>query len=487
MIDETLLEAEEKMEKAVAVAKDDFAAIRTGRAHPAMFNKIVVDYYGTLTPVNQLASFQVPEARMAVITPYDKGSPGRDREGDPRLATSASTRPTTARSSAWCSRSSPRSAARVHQGRPAQGGGRPGLDPQHPPARQGRARPARSRTARPARTTSAVPRRSSRTSPTATSPRSTSCSSTRKPSCSRSDHPEKTGDALRDQRPACAGGTPAETLPPASRAGRNLPIAVGVGLVLGVLIIGSLFTVKQLFVGVVAVGDRSWASGSSAPALRQHQIRLPIAPVAVGGTSRCSWRPTPSGTDGLVAAFALTVVAVLVWRLLDGPDRLPARRDLGGAVRHRLPAAARRLRDADARRGRRAAPDPVLHHRRRRQRHRWLRGRACCSASTPWHRRSHPRSPGRASPAPSSCCAVAGGVALPVLLDGAWWQGVLFGLAAVCTAVRRRPVRVHDQARPRRQGHGAPAARPRRPHGPARLAAALRPGRLAAARARSSR
>jgi ribosome recycling factor len=74
VIDETLLEAEEKMEKAVTVAKEDFGAIRTGRAHPAMFNKIVVDYYGTFTPVSQLASFQVPEARMAIVSPYDKGS-----------------------------------------------------------------------------------------------------------------------------------------------------------------------------------------------------------------------------------------------------------------------------------------------------------------------------------------------------------------------------------------------------------------------------
>lgn len=76
MIDDTLLEAEEKMEKAVAVAKDDFATIRTGRVHPSMFSKIMVDYYGTMTPVNQLASFHVPEARMAVVTPYDKGSLG---------------------------------------------------------------------------------------------------------------------------------------------------------------------------------------------------------------------------------------------------------------------------------------------------------------------------------------------------------------------------------------------------------------------------
>jgi ribosome recycling factor len=74
VIDETLLEAEEKMEKAVAVAKDEFSGIRTGRAHPAMFNKITAEYYGTQTPVNQLASFHLPEPRMVIIQPYDKGS-----------------------------------------------------------------------------------------------------------------------------------------------------------------------------------------------------------------------------------------------------------------------------------------------------------------------------------------------------------------------------------------------------------------------------
>ena len=76
MIEETLREAEEKMGKAVGVAKEDFATIRTGRAHPAMFNKIMVAYYGTPTPLNQLASFQVPEPRMAIITPYDKSQAG---------------------------------------------------------------------------------------------------------------------------------------------------------------------------------------------------------------------------------------------------------------------------------------------------------------------------------------------------------------------------------------------------------------------------
>ena len=76
MIDDTLLDAEDKMEKAVAVAKDDFGGIRTGRATPQMFNKIVVDYYGAMTPVNQLSSLSVPEPRMAVISPYDKATLG---------------------------------------------------------------------------------------------------------------------------------------------------------------------------------------------------------------------------------------------------------------------------------------------------------------------------------------------------------------------------------------------------------------------------
>jgi ribosome recycling factor len=76
VIDETLLEAEEKMEKALDVAKDDFATIRTGRANPNMFSKILVDYYGSPTPLQQLASFQTPEARTVIIAPYDRSSMG---------------------------------------------------------------------------------------------------------------------------------------------------------------------------------------------------------------------------------------------------------------------------------------------------------------------------------------------------------------------------------------------------------------------------
>jgi len=73
-IQTVLADANTKMNKAVDVAKEDFAAIRTGRAHPSMFAKIMVDYYGTATPLSQLATVQVPEARLALITPYDKGA-----------------------------------------------------------------------------------------------------------------------------------------------------------------------------------------------------------------------------------------------------------------------------------------------------------------------------------------------------------------------------------------------------------------------------
>ncbi|NBP84487.1 MAG: ribosome recycling factor [Mycobacteriaceae bacterium] len=73
MIEEALFDAEEKMEKAVAVARDDLSSIRTGRANPGMFSRIVVDYYGSPTPITQLSSVNVPEARMVVIKPYENG------------------------------------------------------------------------------------------------------------------------------------------------------------------------------------------------------------------------------------------------------------------------------------------------------------------------------------------------------------------------------------------------------------------------------
>ncbi|KAA0108531.1 ribosome recycling factor [Mycolicibacterium sp. P9-22] len=71
MIDETLFDAEEKMEKAVTVARDDLSSIRTGRANPGMFSRLNIEYYGSPTPITQLSSINVPEARLVVIKPYE--------------------------------------------------------------------------------------------------------------------------------------------------------------------------------------------------------------------------------------------------------------------------------------------------------------------------------------------------------------------------------------------------------------------------------
>lgn len=74
MIDDALLDAEEKMEKAVIVARDDMGSVRTGRANPAMFNRVTIEYYGAPTPISQVSSINTTEARMVVIKPYEPSS-----------------------------------------------------------------------------------------------------------------------------------------------------------------------------------------------------------------------------------------------------------------------------------------------------------------------------------------------------------------------------------------------------------------------------
>ncbi|GAA3869356.1 ribosome recycling factor [Leifsonia kafniensis] len=74
MITDVLSDATARMSKALEAAKDDFGTVRTGRANPQLFSKILVSYYGTPTPLNQLAAMQNQEARTLLITPYDKGA-----------------------------------------------------------------------------------------------------------------------------------------------------------------------------------------------------------------------------------------------------------------------------------------------------------------------------------------------------------------------------------------------------------------------------
>ena len=74
MIDDVMLEAEEKMEQALEAAKRELASIRTGRANPSMFNSILVDYYGAPTALQQLAGITIPEARTVIVSPYDRSA-----------------------------------------------------------------------------------------------------------------------------------------------------------------------------------------------------------------------------------------------------------------------------------------------------------------------------------------------------------------------------------------------------------------------------
>lgn len=76
MINSILKEADSKMDKSVESTREDFSGIRAGRATPSMFNKILVDYYGSPTPLQQLASFTATEARIILIAPYDIGAMG---------------------------------------------------------------------------------------------------------------------------------------------------------------------------------------------------------------------------------------------------------------------------------------------------------------------------------------------------------------------------------------------------------------------------
>ena len=76
MIDDTLLEAEDKMEKAIEHVKAELTAIRTGRANPGMFARVMCEYYGSMTPITQMATVTVPEPRMLLIKPYEQSQMG---------------------------------------------------------------------------------------------------------------------------------------------------------------------------------------------------------------------------------------------------------------------------------------------------------------------------------------------------------------------------------------------------------------------------
>jgi phosphatidate cytidylyltransferase len=212
--------------------------------------------------------------------------------------------------------------------------------------------------------------------------------------------------------------------------GRNLPIAVGVSLGLGGLVLLSLYTVKEIFLGVVVVflGMALWEL-SRAFAVRG--IRIPSAPLFAGCAvmlvTTYVWGPV-----ALVAGFALTVLATLVWRMSAGQDGYVRDATAGVFIAAYVPLlagfVALMLKAHDG-------PDRVLI---------FIAvtvasdiGGYFAGTFLGRHKMAPTISPKKTwevFSGSSITCMVVGGVLLPWLLHGAWWQGVIVGAAAVCSA-----------------------------------------------------
>ena len=133
VIDETLLEAIDKMNKAVVHVQTQFQTVRTGRAAPALVERLTVDYYGTQVPVQQLASIQVPEARQLLVRPHDRATLARHRAGDHRLRPGRGAEQRRRGDPPLLPRPHRGATERVREGGEEYGRGRQGGRPQHPP------------------------------------------------------------------------------------------------------------------------------------------------------------------------------------------------------------------------------------------------------------------------------------------------------------------------------------------------------------------
>ncbi|MFL6144542.1 MAG: phosphatidate cytidylyltransferase [Labedaea sp.] len=217
----------------------------------------------------------------------------------------------------------------------------------------------------------------------------------------------------------------------ASRAGRNLPAAIGVGVLLGAAVLIALLTARQIFVAIVAVAVGVATIELAGALKRGAGIRVALWPVLAGGQAMV-WLSWPFGRDGLLAAFVLTVLACLVWRFGGGAPGYV--RDVSASV---LAAAyvplfasfaAMLVVPADGRA--RVLSFLIL----------VVSSDTCGYVAGVLFGR-HPMAPS-ISPKKSwegfagsmTGGVVAGALCLSLLLDGHWWQGVLFGAALVLTA-----------------------------------------------------
>jgi phosphatidate cytidylyltransferase len=226
-------------------------------------------------------------------------------------------------------------------------------------------------------------------------------------------------------------GDAAAPPPPVKKAGRNLPAAIAVGVLLGAAVLVALLTVRHIFVGIVAVAVAMGTYELAGALKRGADIRVTLWPVLVGGQAMV-WLSWPFGRNGLVTAFVLTILACMVWRLRDGADGYV--RDIGASI---LTAAYVPLFASFASMLV-VAEDGVA--------------RVLCflivvvcndvgGYTTGAKLGRHPMAP-LISPKKSwegfggSMLAgiVAGTLSVTLLLDGQWWHGALFGAALVCTA-----------------------------------------------------
>ncbi|UJW35993.1 phosphatidate cytidylyltransferase [Saccharothrix sp. AJ9571] len=234
-----------------------------------------------------------------------------------------------------------------------------------------------------------------------------------------------------EREDAADSAEPAEKAAKASRAGRNLPAAIGVGVALGAVILVSLFTVRFLFIGVIAAAIAVGTYELAGALKRAANIRIALVPVLVGGQAMI-WLAWPFGREGALTAFVLTVLACLLWRLPGGADGYL--RDVGASV---FAAAYLPLFGAFA--AMLVPPEDGV-------------GRVLAfmigvvASDTGGYiagvlKGKHPMAP-TISPKKTwegfggSMLAgiVAGSLTLTLLLDGQVWQGVLFGAAIVCVA-----------------------------------------------------
>lgn len=217
---------------------------------------------------------------------------------------------------------------------------------------------------------------------------------------------------------------------PSGRAGRNLPVAIGVGVGLGALILGTLYTFKPAFLAVVAVAvvGGLW---ELVHALEHKDLRAPFVPLALGTCfilALAYW----SGREAMTVAMLLTAVAVVVWRLAEGAQGLLA--DLGAGllclvyVGFLAGFAALLLAPHDGDRRATAFVATVVASDVGGYAFGVLFGKHLMAPVI------SPKKSWEGFAGSALACAVAGALLVGLLLHTPWWQGVLFGLALVCSA-----------------------------------------------------